>query len=244
MESIEKISLDENLKTTDDNKKNEDKNKNKQIFSQNVQFFRKNMNLSQKEMAEKLNTSNKNISKWENAETVPDVFTIKKIADIFNVTIDTLISPITNDNKIAIKTKKVRPLRFKIYTLLFINCIILLLACVSFFTLKSSNFTQFNLYYIFIYMLPIMDLSVFVFICIVAKKADPISLSSFGWLLTICLYISFINVHNIQYIFIITVAYQILTPILTKLINSGRIITLNKIIINKLERKEEKEVSN
>lgn len=241
MESTEIIKKEEIVKTSEDNKKNEEKNKNKQIFSQNLQFFRKNMNISQKEMAEKLNTTNKNISKWENAETVPDVFMVKKIADIFNITIDTLISPITNDNKIAIKTKNVRPFRLKIYSLLFVNCIIFLLACVAFYTLKSFNITGFNLYYLFLYILPIMDLSVFIFICIVAKKADPISLSIFGWLVSICIYLSFINAPNINYIFIITIAYQILAIVLTRLINSNKIIKLNQIIISKLKRKDEKE---
>ena len=221
--------------------KDEEKLKNKQIFAQNLIFFRKNMNISQKEMAEKLDTNNKNISKWENAETIPDVFTIKKIAEIFKVSIDTLVSPITNDNKIAITTKKVRPLKFKIYFLLMVNAILLLLTCVAVYALKSSNVESFPIFYLFLYILPFMDLSVFIFICIVAKKADPITLSIFGWLVTISFYLSFIHVNNIEYIFIITVAYQIFTLIFTRLINTRKIIEFNKLIIGKLKRKDDKE---
>ena len=97
-----------------------EKDYKKVIFADNIIFFRKKLNISQKDLAKKLETSNKNISKWENAETIPDVFTIKKLADIFNVTIDTLISPITKENQDAIKTKKVIPTRWKIY-LIFIK---------------------------------------------------------------------------------------------------------------------------
>ena len=50
-----------------------EKDPNKIIFAENIIFFRKKINISQKELAEKLNVSNKNISKWENAETIPDV---------------------------------------------------------------------------------------------------------------------------------------------------------------------------
>ena len=221
--------------------KNDEKIKNKQIFAQNLVFFRNQMNISQKDIAEKLGTNNKNISKWENAETVPDVFTIKKIADIFNITVDTLITPITQDNKIAIQTKKIRPLRFKIYMLLMANAILLLLTCIAVYILKSSNVEIFPIWYLFLYILPFMDLSVFIFICVVGKKADPISLSIFGWLITLCFFISFINVKNIEYIFIITIAYQIFTIIFTNLINSRKIIELNRLIISKLKRKDEKE---
>ena len=218
-----------------------DKLKNKQIFAQNLIFFRKNLNISQKEMSEQLGTSNKNISKWENAETIPDVFTIKKIAELFKVTIDTLVTPMTDDNKLAIQTKKIKPLKFKIYVLLMVNAILLFLTCIAVYALKSSNVNSFQVFYLYLYILPLMDISVFIFICVVKKKADPISLSIFGWLVAICFYLTFKNVNNIQYIFIITIAYQIFTPIFTKIINSRKILDFNKSIIAKIKRKDGKE---
>ena len=217
--------------------KDDEKQRNKTIFSQNIIFFRKKMNLSQKDMAERLNTTNKNISKWENAETVPDVFMIKKIATIFNVTVDTLISPITNENKIAIKTEVAKPFRLKLYMILLINALIILAGSVTFFILKSLEVEPFPLIFIFIYILPIIDISIFIFICIVIKKADPITLSLFGWLISICFYITFRNVQNIAYIFIVTVAYQILALIFTRLINTRKITKINQAIINRIKRK-------
>ena len=200
------------------------------------------MNISQKELAEKLNTSNKNVSKWENAETVPDVFVIKKIASIFNVSIDTLVSPISNENKRAIKTQTAIPFKWKLYVILLINATIFLLACVLFYTFKSSNFEPFPLYYLFIYVTPFMDISVFIFICIVSKKADPITLSIFGWLVTLCFFLTFIKVPNISYIFIIAVAFQILVPIFTNLINTNKIIGLNLKLINRFKKHEKTEL--
>ena len=203
----------------------------KSIFSQNLLFFRKKLNISQKELAEKINTSNKNISKWERAETIPDILTIKKLANLFNISVDTLINPITNDNKKSIDTKNVIPVKFKIYLLLLINSIILLLACVIFFVFKSLQIETFKLPLIFLYMLPVMCLNIFIFICIITKKVDAISLSIFGWLISICFFFTFRSTPNIGYIFIITIAYQILAPIFAELINSGKIIKANKILL-------------
>ena len=219
-------------------KQDKEKEQNKLIFAQNILFFRNKMNISQKELTEKLQLSNKNISKWEKAETVPDVFTIKKLANLFNVSIDTLVSPMTKENQNAIKTKTAIPFKTKLYSLFLINAIIILLTCVLFYTFKSISFEPFSLYLLFLYSTPFMTLSVFIFLCVVTKKVDWISLSLLGWLITLCFYISFINVDNIEYIFIITIAYQILVLVFTKLINSRKIISFNKILIAKFKKND------
>ena len=64
----------------------------KDYFAINLIQFRKAMNLTQAELAEKLNYSDKAVSKWERAESLPDIYTIKLIADFFGITVDTLIS--------------------------------------------------------------------------------------------------------------------------------------------------------
>ena len=107
----------------------------KKILARNIAFFRKKINLSQVALAKMIKTSNKNISKWEQGETIPDIFTIKKLANIFNISVDTLLNPITKDNQIAIKTKTTIPLRWKIYMLLLVNSIIFLLGCIGFFVI-------------------------------------------------------------------------------------------------------------
>lgn len=209
----------------------------REILAQNISFFRKKLNISQTELAKRIQYSNKNVSKWERGETTPDVFTIKKLAEIFGVTVDTLLSPIAEDTKEAIKTKTKVPFRWKLYMLLLANAIAFLLTCIAFFVLKSCNVQSFNIQYLFIYILPAMDISVFIFICCVKKRVDVFSLSIFGWLLIFCFYISFINATNIEYIFIIAVGYQILVPIFAALINSGKIIKINKLFIKLAKNK-------
>ena len=62
------------------------------IIAENVVFLRKQNSMTQKELAEKLGCSDKAISKWERGESVPSIAVLKAVADIFNVTVDYLIT--------------------------------------------------------------------------------------------------------------------------------------------------------
>lgn len=63
----------------------------KDIIAKNLIELRKNMGMTQLELAEKLNYSDKAVSKWERAESIPDVETLKNIADLYGVTVDFLL---------------------------------------------------------------------------------------------------------------------------------------------------------
>ena len=49
--------------------------------------------LTQSELGDKLNYSDKSVSKWERGDAAPDVFVMKQIADIYGVTVDYLLQP-------------------------------------------------------------------------------------------------------------------------------------------------------
>ena len=48
----------------------------KDILSKNIIMYRKKNNLTQKQLADKLNYSDKVISKWERSESMPDIIAI------------------------------------------------------------------------------------------------------------------------------------------------------------------------
>ena len=54
--------------------------------------LRKKNNMSQQELANKLNVSNKTISKWECGNGIPDITVLSNIANLFNLTLDELIN--------------------------------------------------------------------------------------------------------------------------------------------------------
>ena len=63
----------------------------KLIIAKNIATLRKESEMTQFELAEKLNYSDKAVSKWERGESVPDITTLKQIADLFAVTVDYLL---------------------------------------------------------------------------------------------------------------------------------------------------------
>lgn len=71
----------------------------KDIVAKNLVELRKIFGFTQLEIAEKLNYSDKAISKWERGESLPDVETLKKIADIYGVTVDFLLTENTDIKK-------------------------------------------------------------------------------------------------------------------------------------------------
>ncbi len=63
----------------------------KAIVANNIVELRHKHNLTQLDLAEKLNYSDKAVSKWERGESCPDVSTLKDIAELFSVTVDYLL---------------------------------------------------------------------------------------------------------------------------------------------------------
>lgn len=62
---------------------------------------RKKVGLSQEEVSEKLEVSRQTISKWETNEIVPDIYQAKKLAKIYNLSLDELID--FDENLLEIK---------------------------------------------------------------------------------------------------------------------------------------------
>lgn len=69
---------------------NDEKLKN--ILGANIAAFRKRNGLTQMALAEKINFSDKAVSKWERGESIPDVMTLMELAKLFGVTVDDLLT--------------------------------------------------------------------------------------------------------------------------------------------------------
>lgn len=57
----------------------------------NITLYRKRLGLTQAELAQKLNYSDKAVSKWERGESIPDVLTLADIAEQFGVSVNDLL---------------------------------------------------------------------------------------------------------------------------------------------------------
>lgn len=63
----------------------------KAVVAKNITELRKMKGITQLELAEQLNYSDKAVSKWERAESMPDVSVLVDIADLFGVPLDYLV---------------------------------------------------------------------------------------------------------------------------------------------------------
>lgn len=63
----------------------------------NIKSLREELNLTQKEFAERINTTNKNIWAYENGLAQPSIELLIKMATVFNVSVDYLIGRTDED---------------------------------------------------------------------------------------------------------------------------------------------------
>lgn len=63
----------------------------KRRIGANIAFHRKQAGMTQLGLAEKLNYSDKAVSKWERGDSVPDVLTLMQLAEQFGITVNDLL---------------------------------------------------------------------------------------------------------------------------------------------------------
>ena len=73
----------------------------RRIIASNISSLRLNAGLTQQELANKLNYTDKAVSKWERGESVPDISGLAAVASIFGVTVDYLINDHRNEKETA-----------------------------------------------------------------------------------------------------------------------------------------------
>lgn len=118
----------------------------KKSFAQRLTALRKNASMTQIQLAESLNYSDKAVSKWERAESIPDAYTLIKIAKLFDVPLDALFfGDCTLDGTRNSRRKNKRDPATRRTLHIFIPLISILgtyfIATVVFFIAKSISFT-------------------------------------------------------------------------------------------------------
>ena len=78
----------------------------KETIAKNLMELRKAHKMTQSALAEKLNYSDKAISRWEHAETLPDIETLCRICDIYGVSFEYLLSKDAKESDYPSKKKE------------------------------------------------------------------------------------------------------------------------------------------
>lgn len=103
MHKICRYLLDENKKKWYDGNMESTIEINRKIAN-NLMHYRKAAGLTQAELAEKISYSDKSVSKWESGNGVPDIYTLMQLAELYGVTVDTLLGegvPVAMQKKTA-----------------------------------------------------------------------------------------------------------------------------------------------
>ena len=177
----------------------------KEIIAKNLTELRKANKLTQSALAEKLNYSDKAISRWEHAETLPDIETLCRICDIYGVSFEYLLKKESGDVPYA-KEKESNFIRHLIICLISI-CTVWLVATLFF----SSVGTLFGVYVwqFFIWAIPES-----VYVVLVCNKiwwknklCSIITSSLATWTMMLAIYLQTIE-YNIWLLFIVGIPIQ------------------------------------
>lgn len=138
-----------------------DEKKLKETLANNITYFRKRSGLTQGKLAEMINYSDKSVSKWERGDGIPDVTVLVKMAEIFEITVNDLISEDKPEEKIL-------PIRQRRHILIDIMSIILvwLVATVVFVGLRVFLPEFDTVWMSFILAIPVSAIVHLVFACI------------------------------------------------------------------------------
>ena len=186
----------------------------REIVAKNICELRQGAGMTQLMLAEKLNYSDKAISKWERGESFPDIFMLKTIADLFGVSVDYLMAEDHVDSiKLdAVTSKIVR--RNRILISFLATMLVWLIATVAFVTVRlvapDSIFPEGML---FIYAAPISMLVTLIFNSIWGvHKLNYLIITFMSWTLLLSLHLTFLLVGdlNIWLIYIIGIPIQII----------------------------------
>ena len=169
----------------------------RKTVAKNIAQYRKAHHDTQLDLATKLNYSDKSVYKWERGESLPDVYILSQIAELYGVSVSALIGEIQ-------PPKESKP-HYHMFIVLLSLALTMAVA-----TLLFSMFVickvDYPAWMFFVYALPVCSI-----ICIVFTSLWwGMSVSALIWTLGLSLYLSF-ELENVSLIFLVCAALQVLT---------------------------------
>lgn len=192
-------------------------NEFRKLVSENLQYYRKLNNLTQLQLAEILNYSDKSVSKWERGESLPDLYILQTLANLYGITI--------NDFVVEEKTK---PVNKKKHNNLLITLIafgsVWLVATIVFVCLGIFLPSLTKAWLAFIYAIPVSMIVLLIFTNIWGNKIQVFfALTVLYWSVPLSLYLSF-DYKQLWLLFIIIIPLQIITIFMFLLNRENKIV--------------------
>ena len=185
----------------------------KSTIAKNIVFLRNENGITQIELAEKLNYSDKAVSKWERGESIPDVTVLAQIAEIFNVSLDFLVLGKVSENKSPLenKTAKVKKNNRFVTTALSI-LLVWLIATLVFVIVRSAIGNNNYDWLAFICAVPITAIVALVFNSIwFNQRRNFIIISLLMWSVLLTLFLSLLSFGiNVWLVFLLGIPGQLI----------------------------------
>lgn len=179
----------------------------KPVIAKNIVELRKLTNLTQAELASKLNYTDKAVSKWERAESVPDISVLKELAVLFGVTVDYLLES-EHPRKAAGPSKQKR--RNRLIIILLSVCFVVMVATLLFVGYNIFKTPFQHSWLLYVYAVPVASLVVLVLNSVWGHRrwvTNCVILSVLMWSLLLALYMSFLS-RNLWLLFILGIPGQ------------------------------------
>lgn len=172
--------------------------------------------MTQLALAEMLNYSDKAISKWERGESVPDVFMLKRIADIFEVTVDYLLEDDHTAAEIKKETQRVVRSRNRVIISMLAMALVWLVGATAFVLMQIFIPTAaLRPWLMFIYAIPVTAIVAIVFNSLWGRKKKLnyliISVLVWGVLLSLHLTLLMLIRVNVWQVYLIGIPGEIIT---------------------------------
>ncbi len=139
----------------------------KSIVAQNIYYLRTINHMTQYELGEMLNYSDKAISKWERGDGLPDVYVLKRMSELFGVSVDYMLTEHTEqDQKVETKTnKKSKALLGNVIKIGLLTISLLLFVIIAIASAGEIYYWQ-----VFIYAVPLVAIAGIVFGAILKNR--------------------------------------------------------------------------
>ena len=183
----------------------------KENLAKNLTACRKAFNLTQAELAEKLNYSDKAVSKWERGESVPDIVVLKQLSTFYGITIDKLLS----ENQ-PLRPKITKNLNKKRTLISLLSTALVWLVAILTFSLISILDVKFSPWLIFIYSGVVNSIVFVVFSSIWRNNFfNAIFISVLMWLILLSIYLTLLEFlivipATLWQIFLIGIPFQLM----------------------------------
>ena len=177
----------------------------KPVIAKNITDLRKAADMTQAQLAEKLNYSDKAVSKWERGDAIPSVITLKEVADLFGVTVDYLLTEEHTAEKEIKREFTKRQRRNHLIISLLSTMTVWLAATIIYVSISLS--TLFGLpeaWLAFVFAVPASCIILLIFNSIWGKvKRNFVIITVFLWSLLISLCLTFFFVSGESYIWLL-----------------------------------------